>query len=153
MEIKLNVTDLTHDDLVTILSSANYSNIFDFFYDKKKWEKIEGKSLVAEPCFEDKLADLLLNGDSIIVYDMYAEGEIVSKTHKGKLIKQEINTWYGGMEIIEIAKYEIYLSDIIDALNNKDCMSHTLDLYNKHDDLTTAETILQFATFGEEVYG
>ena len=109
MKLKNNVEiiDITHEDLVNLFSTALYSSSYlSAEYDKDFYNSIP-KDKKEGDCFEDHLADVLLNGGEIYIYDAYSEGEVYSKN--GELIKEE----YGGEEY---AKYTLTLTDIIEGL-------------------------------------
>lgn len=69
MKTKTTITELTHEDLVNLLSGALYgSSYLEADYTNPSLKE-DGD------CFEDILAKNLLAGDSIVVTDWYAEGE------------------------------------------------------------------------------
>ncbi len=110
-------------------------------------------------CYEDHIADVLLNGGEIYIYDAYSEGEVYSKN--GELIKEE----YGGEEY---AQYTLTLTDIIEGLqraangtyntNNdtkfvRQCFNEFADKDCCDLDLTDADALMQVITFNELIYG
>lgn len=69
MKTKTTITELTHDDLVDLFSTAlSGSSYLSADYE----ESIEHDE---KDCFEDILANILLHEGSIKVTDYYAEGE------------------------------------------------------------------------------
>lgn len=161
MKIKNNVEiiDITHEDLVNLFSTALYgSSYLSAEYDKDFYNSIP-KDKKEGDCFEDHIADVLLNGGEIYIYDAYSEGEVYSKN--GELIKEE----YGGEEY---AQYTLTLTDIIEGLqraangtyktNNdtkfiRQCFNEFAceDCYDL--DLTDADALMQIITFNELIYG
>jgi hypothetical protein len=161
MKLKNNVEiiDITHEDLVNLFSTALYgSSYLSAEYDKNFYNSIP-KDKKEGDCFEDHIADVLLNGGEIYIYDAYSEGEVYSKN--GELIKEE----YGGEEY---AQYTLTLTDIIEGLqraangtyktNNdtkfiRQCFNEFAE-DNCYDlDLTDADALMQVITFNELIYG
>lgn len=137
MKTKITVTELTHEELVNLLSTALYgSSWFGASYDKniyKTLEKTEGD------CFEDALADMLLNKQKITITDYYAEGEKYSK----KFVR------FDG----EDAEYEITLKDILNTASTKSGFKLVEEVLDGDGDFWTADAFLQRVVFGEEIYG
>jgi hypothetical protein len=70
MKTKTTITELTHDDLVELFSTAlTGSSYLGADYE----ESIEYNE---DACFEDILANILLHEGSIKITDYYAEGEV-----------------------------------------------------------------------------
>ena len=73
MKTEIKVIELEHEDLVDLLSTALYgSTWFDASYNKEVYESLTNTT---GECFEDKLADMLLNGHKIAITDEEADGE------------------------------------------------------------------------------
>ena len=73
MKTQIKVTELEHEELVDLLSTALYgSSWFEASYDKNKYNAIKEKH---GNCFEDALADMLIAGHKISITDLEAEGE------------------------------------------------------------------------------
>lgn len=161
MKLKNNVEiiDITHEDLVNLFSTALYgSSYLSAEYDKDFYNSIP-KDKKEGDCFEDHIADVLLNGGEIYIYDAYSEGEVYSKN--GELIKEE----YGGEEY---AQYTLTLTDIIEGLqraangtyktNNdtkfiRQCFYEFVEEDCYDFDLTDADALMQIITFNELIYG
>jgi hypothetical protein len=161
MKLKNNVEiiDITHEDLVNLFSTALYgSSYLSAEYDKDFYNSIP-KDKKEGDCFEDHIADVLLNGGEIYIYDAYSEGEVYSKN--GELIKEE----YGDEEY---AQYTLTLTDIIEGLERaangtyktnddtkfiRQCFNEFAedDCYDL--DLTDADALMQVITFNELIYG
>lgn len=137
MKTKITVTELSHDDLVNLLSTALYdSSWFGASYDKdiyRSLKKTEGD------CFEDALADMLLNEQNITITDYYAEGESYSKKCVG----------FDG----DAANYEVTLKDFLKIASTKTGYQLVQDVLDGDGDLWTADAFLQRVVFGEEIYG
>ena len=137
MKTEIKVTELEHDELVDLLSTALYgSTWFDASYDKGIYEKLEKTH---GECFEDKLADMLLNGHTITIVDLEAEGESYSK----KFVKFES----------ECAVYEVKLNDFLEVASTHKGFRLLEDVLSGEGDYYTADAFLQRVVFGEEVYG
>ena len=149
MKIKTIVTDITHDDLVNLLSTATYgSEYLDCGIPKGHYK---GTSLENEDdCREDKLAKVLLSGKSIYVSDYYSEEcEYGNLPHK----------W---IEDKQAMRYELTLEDLVKGIERsieRDDRDHFCDevrhwqTEDDRFDICEAENLLQFIVFGEVVYG
>lgn len=69
METKVTISEITHEELVNLFSTAFYGSTYLEADYTNPSLKEDGD------CFEDILAKNLLAGDSIVVTDWYAEGE------------------------------------------------------------------------------
>ena len=161
MKLKNNVEiiDITHEDLVNLFSTALYgSSYLSAEYDKDFYNSIP-KDKKEGDCFEDHLADVLLNGGEIYIYDAYSEGEVYSDN--GELIKEEYSDE-------EYAQYTLTLTDIIEGLqraangtyktnNDTKFIRHCFNEFAEDDcydlDLTDADALMQIITFNELIYG
>lgn len=143
------ISDINHNDLVELLSTAHYGSPWiGIYYNKTEYNNSEPSD---DDCMEDKCAKILLHGFSITVYDMYAEAE---DDYHGNLP----HTWDNEAEVME---YAVTLKDIeqglakaLDAGGYPAKSAH--NLINAEDgnfDLPQAETLVQFIIFGEEIYG
>lgn len=150
MKTKTTITEITHDDIVNLLSTGLYgSHFFGVDYSIEDYRKIPNPD--EYDCIEDKCAKLLLNGKSIVIYDMYAEDE---EDFHGKLY----HSWDSYNATMD---YTITLSDIKKGLqkaldNGGWDAKCAFDLINEDScdlDLTEAENLLQIITFGEAIYG
>ena len=159
MKTKTTITEITHNDIVNLLSTAIYgSQLFGVDYSIEDYRKIPNPD--EYNCIEDKCAKLLLNVKSIVIFDMYAEDE---EDFHGKLY----HSWDSDNATMD---YTITLSDIKKGLQKcldgtfkinsgcdeeveyiRKCMS---DLMNDGDlDLYEAQNILQIIVFGQIIYG
>lgn len=71
-ETKTTITEITHDDLVNLFSTALYGSSYlsvDYTIEDKKSVEVSD-----DDCYEDIIAKILLSGKSIEVTDDYAEG-------------------------------------------------------------------------------
>ena len=137
MKTKITVTELTHEDLVDLLSTALYgSSWFEADYDGNIYNSLKNKE---GDCFEDALADMLLAGHKITIIDYYAEGESYSKKCVG----------FDG----ESAVYEITLKDFLKTASTKRGFKLVEEVLDGDGDFWTADAFLQRVVFGEEIYG
>ena len=139
------VSDLTHDELVDLFSTATYGSSWMCSSAENARELVEDND-----CREDVWAKALLDGREIVVSDYYAEGEK-----------------YGNLPCVidpldgDCANYTVTLKDIENGL--KKCFNHEdayIREYAEHFragdgdmDLEEAETIMQIIVFGEHIYG
>ena len=161
MKLKNNVEiiDITHEDLVNLFSTALCGSFYlSAEYDKDFYNSIP-KDKKEGDCYEDHIADVLLNGGEIYIYDAYSEGEVYNKN--AELIKEEYSDE-------EYAQYILTLTDIIEGLqraangtyktNNdtkfiRQCFNEFADEDCCDLDLTDADALMQIITFNELIYG
>ena len=148
MKTKTIITEINHDDLVNLFSTATYGS--SFFDVVKKKKDYYGTELEDEnDCCEDTWAKILLAGKPVYVLDYYSE-----ECAYGNL-PHEWDEKRGAM------RYTVNLDDIKKglqkALDNGDWDAKcAFDLINDDAcdlDLTEAENLLQIITFGEAIYG
>ena len=148
MKISTKITDITHDDLVDLFSTATYGS--SWFGIRRPKGSYRGTELEDEnDCREDTWAKVLLNGGKVYFCDFYAEDEedfYGTKNH----------AWRG-----DCMRYEINLDDIKYGLEKAfDSGGHIarratrlMDRDNLDFDIEDAESLIQIIMFGEEVYG
>lgn len=160
MKLKYNtqITEITHDDLVNLFSTSLFgSNYLSAEYDKDFYNSLD-PSLKKGDCFEDKLADTLLNGGKVYFFDSYSEGEVYASN--GEVIEND----YGE----EYAMYSVTLTDIIKGLEKctngtyktnddvqyvKSCFDSLIDEDSCDFDYDMADALIQVILFNEIIYG
>lgn len=147
MKTQTVVTEITHDDLVNLISTSSYGSPWlDFKTPTKSGNnvpKVEGE------CREDRMARVLLAGYPIFVLDCYAEDE---DEFYGNLP----HSWMG-----DCMQYELTLDDIKKGVARavdsgtyiKEYVNHWAEEDGYDLDLTEAEALVQWIVFGEEIYG
>lgn len=135
MKAKLNVTELSHDDIVTILSDLNCDCHFAI-------EKVDGEEYEKEDddCYEDILARHLLNGGNIVVIDVDAEGVVY-----GNLPRK-----IGEDDEVE---YTVSYQDFLKGFQCDEALPYVEDMINETDDYWTSYNLIQCVLFGEIIYG
>jgi hypothetical protein len=137
MKTNINVTELEHEELVDLLSTALYgSSWFGAGYDHKIYDSLVEKQ---GDCFEDALADMLLAGHKITITDYEAEGE----KYSDKFVK------FNGDEAV----YEVNLQDFLKVASTKRGYKLVEEVLSGDGDYWTADAFLQTVVFGEEIYG
>lgn len=148
MKIKTIITEINHDDLVNLFSTATYDS--DYFGVVKKKKDYYGTELEDEnDCCEDSWSKILLAGKPVYVLDYYSE-----EVAYGNLP----HVWdekRGAM------KYTVTLEDIKNGLQkaldnggwDAECANDLINENSYNLDLTEAENLLQIITFGETIYG
>lgn len=148
MKIKTIITEINHDDLVNLFSTATYGS--DYFGVVKKKKDYYGTELEDEnDCCEDSWSKILLAGKPVYVLDYYSE-----EVAYGNLP----HVWdekRGAM------KYTVTLEDIKNGLQkaldnggwDAECANDLINENSYNLDLTEAENLLQIITFGETIYG
>ena len=138
MKTTIKVTELEHDDLVDLLSTALYdSSWFGAGYDHKVYNELQEKH---GDCFEDALADMLLAGHKIEITDFEAEGE----SYSDKCVKIDDD---------ENAHYRVGLNDFLEVASTKRGYQLLEQVLSGEGDYWTADAFLQRVVFGEEIYG
>ena len=149
MEVKTTITNITHDDLVNLFSTATYGSYYLDCGVPKGFYK--GTELEDEnDCREDKWAKVLLAGKHIYVYDYYAED---ADEFYGNLPHH----WSANRECMI---YELTLDDIKKAVEKLSCAgTHekkwVQDWINEGNDfdLIEADALMQCIVFGKYIYG
>ena len=147
MERNVTISNITHEDLVNLFSTATYGSSWLCICKKDNVSDLEKE----DDCREDVWAKALLNGRSIEVRDYYAEGSTY-----GDLPHHVDN------DDCECGVYTLTLKDVIKGLEK--CASHKEEWVRKcfNDlcdedsvdlDLPEAECLMQVIVFGEEIYG
>jgi hypothetical protein len=138
MKTKITVTEINHDELVDLLSTALYdSSWFGANYNRDIYEKLENTT---GECFEDKLADMLLAGHQITIIDYEADGE--SYSSKCTKITADGD-----------AVYKVGLEDFLKVASTKTGFKLLSEVLDGTGDYYTADAFLQRVVFGEEIYG
>ncbi len=161
MKIKrqTKIEELSHEDLVNLFSTALYGNPrIGCDYDKDFYNTIPvGK--VNGDCYEDKIADVLLNGGKIYLYDEDADGQVYG--NRGEVIEDDNCVMYPTtLEDVKRGLENAFNGTFnfsFDADNEKKyAMECAEDLYDEDScnlDLTEADVLLQIIMFNEIIYG
>lgn len=167
----VNNIEITHDDLVTLFSDALYGDYtFDVYVDEKNKPLKEGEG----DCYEDKLANVILNGGYICVaVNEEADNskdrvDNVSNVLDIAEYNQEVRRLYPGhpKEMIYTPVYHIDLQRIVQAFkeiiskkttgeNNSECLykNYNATFVDESGDFYDAWNIFQYIVFGDVVYG
>ena len=142
MTFNVQVTGVTHEELVNLFSTAFYGNEnMGAHYDRHELDQIPEDKREGN-CFEDFLADMILNGKSIQIIDYAAEGEDYGDlTHHPYEYDREV--------II----YDITLKDILEGLSSEVNFQMMNEVQSGEGDMFTAYGLMQRIVFGEEIYG
>lgn len=149
--MKVQVTELTHDELVDILSTALYGcDYLQVDYDLKVWETIPAEKKEGN-CFEDHLADMLLNGHAIELTDIESEGELYKVRGVPCRVRKEASE-YNPNNSYEVSVYVVNLKTILRACSSPEGNQLLIEVLNGQGDYFTANNLLQLAMFGQIVY-
>jgi len=169
-DIVINNIEITHEDLVTLFSDALYGDYtFDVYVDEKNKPLKEGKG----DCYEDKLANVILNGGYIsVAVNEEADNDKkrvdnISKVLKIEEYQEEVRSLYPGhpKETIYTPVYHIDKARIEQAfkeiLSKKVTGEYSDGLYknyeatfvNEDGDFYDAWNIFQYIVFGDVIYG
>ena len=146
MKTKIQVIELTHEEIVNIFSTANYNNssleisYADSMDDlarevKKKWNDTHGDTM----CYEDKLAAILENGGTIAAIDVE---------------EYEYGDYDGEEPTKDKGIHPLTLMKLLDACSTTEGYKYAKTLLVDEDgDFYDAWNIIQIAMFGEVIYG
>lgn len=142
MTTNIQVTGVTHEELVNLFSTAFYGNEYmEAYYDQHELDQIPEDKREGN-CLEDFLADLLLNGKSIQVIDYEAQGEVYGDLphHTDEYDEEAII-------------YDVTLKDILKGLSSEVNLQMMHEVQSGEGDMFTAWGLIQRIIFGEEIYG
>lgn len=141
MTFNVQVTGVTHEELVNLFSTAFYGNEYmGANYDKNELNQIPEDKREGD-CFEDFLADMILNGKSIQVTDYLAEGEDYGCLN-----------CYPAEYDDEFIVYDLELEDILKGLSSEVNFRMMQEIQSGEGDMFTAYTLIQRIIFGIEIY-
>ena len=142
MTFNIQVIGVTHEELVNLFSTAFYDNEnMGAHYDRHELDQIPEDQREGN-CFEDHLADMILNGKSIQIIDYAAEGEDYGDLphHPSEYDR-------------EVIIYDITLKDILEGLSSEVNFQMMKEVQSGEGDMFTAYGLMQRIVFGEEIYG
>lgn len=165
MKTKTVISEITHDDLVNLFSTALYGSTWlSATYRTEDWEFVKGQQLKeTDASFEDKLAYILLNDGHIWFYDHIAEDK--DEVYQGRFCE---NCYWDYTR--NMACYEVSLDSIRQGLQSamdgeficycnedeKDWAKNVVCKMLQYDggdyDIDDAELIMQIILFSEVVY-
>lgn len=149
MKVEIKITDITHDDLVNLLSTAWCGSCWiGLNYDSIEYFELSQEQKYGDNCIEDKMAGLLLAGKSVEIIDAYC----MDKDEFYGTLPHRYDE-YGDM------RYTVTLEDIKRGLEKayqdnylRECLNNLIndDSYNL--DQPQAESLVQCILFGEVIY-
>lgn len=156
MKTKTTITELTHDDLVELFSTAlSGSSYLGADYE----ESIEYNE---DACFEDILANILLHGGCIKVNDYYSEGDVYGELPHELDEDNECTTYFVTYDDIKRG-LERAADGTFNAGNDKwtkqtkRSAKVSFDSFMDEDrcdfDLVRADILMQIILFDEIIYG
>lgn len=156
MKTKTTITELTHDDLVELFSTAlTGSSYLGADYE----ESIEHDE---KDCFEDILANILLHGGCIKVNDYYSEGDVYGELPHELDEENECTTYFVTYDDIKRG-LEKAADGTFNAGNDKwteqtkRSARVSFDSFMDEDrcdfDLVSADRLMQIILFDEIIYG
>ena len=139
--------ELTHDDLVNLLSTALSGNdvLSVFISDVNKPLCNDDKS----ECYEDKCADVLLNGGYISACDLTADGEVY-----GSVCENYVDEDCDGIYKLTLERIGRGILECLFAEDEYYSKSANMFIHESPDfDMEDAYAIMQVCMFGEVIYG
>lgn len=154
MKTQTIISEITHDDLVNLFSTALYgSNYLSSSYDESVDEN-------DDDCYEDVLAKILLSGGKIQITDYYAEGCDYGNLPR-KMDEDENYTYTVTLEDIKtgLAKaadgtFNSQSKDFVE--DERRFAKRAFDFFVTEAcdfDLTYADCLMQIILFNEIIYG
>ena len=162
MKTKTNITEITHDDLVDLLSTATCgSSWLETWTPAKIREKLDIKP---GDCREDVQAKALLARHHIMATDHYAEGETYGDVCETEF--DDPDDGDGSVHYrIDLDRVEEGIENAIDGTFKGDddekefaaeCALHFIEECRGHStdfDITEADALMQIIMFNEIIYG
>ena len=134
MDATVKILKLTLEELSDIISTAFYGNEYmavDY----------QGNPSTFHDCFEDNVAQVLLDGGTILVTD---QAQLEGDTY-GDLPKYVDNDGY--------ITYKVTLEDILKGASNLECLEMIQSIFKGDGDMYTGWDLFQRIVFGEIIYG
>lgn len=134
MDVTVKILKLTLEELSDIISTAFYGNNYmavDY----------QGNPSTFHDCFEDNVAQVLLDGGTILVTD---QAQLEGDTY-GDLPKYVDNDGY--------ITYKVTLEDILKGASNFECLEMIQSISKGDGDMYTGWDLFQRIVFGEIIYG
>lgn len=167
MKMKFQVTELNHEELVNLFSTATYGNNALYIKVPEEYEELEDKG--EGNCIEDKWANVLANGGQLEVYDLYDESDTQEEAeYYGNKGTNWVDTGWKPMTQYIVSPlgeavhqktnyyptYRITMETLLNGISNEYASSYVKELFiDEAGDLYTAWNIMQIAVFGEIIYG
>lgn len=161
MKTTIKVTELSHEELVNILSSATYSNellqICVADNSEELADALRADAEINTSCREDVWAEVLLHGGNIYIIDTEsgAKNEEDAKKHayKGKAHDVgyiELNGWWGPFGA---TYYEINIKDFLKGCSKPKAYEYLSILVDDDGDMWDGYNLIQLIAYGKEIYG
>ena len=134
MDVTVKILKLNLEELSDIISTAFYGNDYmavDY----------EGNPSTFHDCFEDNVAQVLLDGGTILVTD---QAQLDGDTY-GDLPKYVDNDGY--------ITYKVTLEDILKGASTFECLEMIQSILNGDGDMYTGWNLFQLIVFGDLIYG
>lgn len=149
MKAEIKITDITHDDLVNLLSTAAFGSFWlGFNYDSIEYNELSNEQKHGD-CIEDKMADLLLAGKSVELYDVYSEDEEdFYGTLPHRYDEDGVMCYTVTLEDIKRGLEKAYQDDYL-----RECLNNLINDDSYDLDQPQAESLVQCILFGELIYG
>lgn len=152
MKATVNVTELTHEELVDLFSTAFYGNEYmTATYNNHIYQKIKEDHPIDQTnhqeCWEDILAHMILSGSHIWIIDTEADEAIY-----GTLPHLTSPDWPELLYEGQVA-YKVFYKDILKGCSTEEGYKLIQDIISGEGDLYTAWNLMQIIVFGEIIYG
>lgn len=150
MKTRITITEINHEDLVELLSTALYGSAWLGCDYRVGYNKETVKFEENDTCFEDRAARCLLQGKYIEFLDRLAEGEDEAY---GNLPHYWDEDEYCMVYKVTLKDIEAGLARMLECKGwYLECATAFVQYENGDFDYTYADVIIQFILFGEQVY-
>lgn len=134
MDVTVKILKLTLEELSDIISTAFYENEYMSV-------GYQGNPSTFHDCFEDDVAQVLLDGGTILVTD---QAQLEGDTY-GDLPKYVNNDGY--------ITYKVTLEDILKGASTLECLEMIQSILDGDGDMYTGLNLFQLIVFGDLIYG
>ena len=149
MEIKVEISNITHEDLVNLLSTTLYGSPTFVGRLLEECEGLETSEEFPSKCVEDKMANVLLYGGEICIIDVDGGEIFKNKGVFSRLTDDDEGEYHFGLEAVK--------KGLKKALESKENYIRLAAFNFLVDDGTfdasDAEVLIQMILFGEVIYG
>ena len=149
MEIKVEISNITHEDLVNLLSTTLYGSPTFVGRFLEEYESLEVSEAFPSECVEDKMANVLLYGGAVCIIDVEG-GEI----YKNKGVFSRLTDTGEGEYHFDLEAVKKGLKKALESKENYIRLAAFNFLVDDGTfDASDAEVLIQMILFGEVIYG
>lgn len=149
MRIKVEISEITHEDLVNLLSTTLYgSQIFAGRF-LEEYKSLEESETTPSECFEERAANVLLYGGEFCIIDIEGGEIFKNKGVFSRLTKDDEGEYHFDLKAVKNGLKKALESD--EDYIRLAALNFLID--DGTFDATDAEVLIQMILFGEVIYG